>query len=160
MIRFPEFKRFPFSPIRHRPKFQWPGGKTLACYIALNLEHFIFGKGGVDFDRTSPVPNLRSYLWREYGNRVGVWRILDLFDELNFPMGVIVNTAVYDHAPQIMEAHRARGDEIIGHVKILKKTKTLVFLFCELKCNNKIITSASGVWKILKVKSSNSGPGG
>ena len=42
------------------------------------------------------------------------------------------------------------GDEIIGHVKILKKTKTLVFLFCELKCNNKIITSASGVWKILK----------
>ena len=40
-------------------------------------------------------------------------------------------------------------DEIIGHTKILKKTKTLVFLFCELKCNNKIITSASGVWKIL-----------
>ena len=42
------------------------------------------------------------------------------------------------------------GDEIIGNVKILKKTKTLVFLFCELKCNDKIITSASGVWKILK----------
>tara|TARA_E500000178_G_scaffold263947_1_gene261108 strand:+ start:395 stop:796 length:402 start_codon:yes stop_codon:yes gene_type:complete len=42
------------------------------------------------------------------------------------------------------------GDEIIGHVKILKKTKTLVFLFCELKCNDKTITSASGVWKILK----------
>tara|TARA_A100000164_G_C21442719_1_gene556265 strand:- start:46 stop:447 length:402 start_codon:yes stop_codon:yes gene_type:complete len=41
------------------------------------------------------------------------------------------------------------GDEIIGNVKILKKTKTLVFLFCELKCNNKVITSASGVWKIL-----------
>ena len=45
------------------------------------------------------------------------------------------------------------GDEIIGYVKILKKTKTLVFLFCELKCNNKVITSASGVWKILKIKS-------
>ena len=44
------------------------------------------------------------------------------------------------------------GDEIIGKVKILKKTKTLVFLFCELKCDNKIITSASGVWKILKPK--------
>ena len=52
------------------------------------------------------------------------------------------------------------GDEIIGNVKILKKTKTLVFLFCELKCNNKIITSASGVWKILKVKPSNLGPSG
>ena len=45
------------------------------------------------------------------------------------------------------------GDEIIGNVKILKKTKTLVFLFCELKCNDKIITTASGVWKILKIKS-------
>ena len=42
------------------------------------------------------------------------------------------------------------GDEIIGSVKILKKTNTLVFLFCELKCNNKIITSATGIWKILK----------
>ena len=41
------------------------------------------------------------------------------------------------------------GDEITGNVKILKKTKTLVFLFCELKCNDKIITSASGIWKIL-----------
>ena len=52
------------------------------------------------------------------------------------------------------------GDEIIGSVKILKKTNTLVFLFCELKCNSMIITSASGVWKILKVKPSNLGPGG
>ena len=52
------------------------------------------------------------------------------------------------------------GDEILGYVKILKKTKTLVFLFCELKCNDKIITSASGVWKILKIKPSELGPGG
>ena len=53
-----------------------------------------------------------------------------------------------------------KGDEIIGHVKILKKTKSLVFLFCELRCNEKTITSASGVWKILKVKPSELGPGG
>ena len=46
------------------------------------------------------------------------------------------------------------------HAKILKKTNTLVFLFCELKCNDKIITSASGVWKIIKIKPSNLGPGG
>ena len=52
------------------------------------------------------------------------------------------------------------GDEIIGNVKILKKTKSLVFLFCELKCNNMLITSASGVWKILRVKPSSLGPGG
>ena len=47
-----------------------------------------------------------------------------------------------------------KDDEIIGYVKILKKTKTLVFLFCELRCDNKTITSASGVWKILKIKPS------
>ena len=52
------------------------------------------------------------------------------------------------------------GDEIFGHVKIQKKTKSLVFLFCELKSNDQIITSASGVWKILKIKPSNLGPGG
>lgn len=115
MTDFPDFKRLTFTPIRDRPQFTWPGDKRLACYIALNLEHFIYGEGGVDLDRNSPPPNLRSYLWREYGNRVGVWRILDLFDEMEMPMGVIVNTAVYDHAPEIMAAHRARGDEIIGH---------------------------------------------
>ena len=52
------------------------------------------------------------------------------------------------------------GDEVTGFTKILKKTNTLVFLFCELKCNDIIITSASGVWKILKLKPSNLGPGG
>ena len=52
------------------------------------------------------------------------------------------------------------GDEIIGKVKILKKTKSLIFLFCQLFCDEKIIASASGIWKILKVKPSNLGPGG
>ena len=52
------------------------------------------------------------------------------------------------------------NDEIIGTTKILKKTNNLIFLFCELKCNNKIITSASGIWKILKINASKLGPGG
>ena len=52
------------------------------------------------------------------------------------------------------------GDEILGSVKILKKTNSLIFLFCELKCQNKIIASGSGIWKIQKIKPSNLGPGG
>ncbi len=52
------------------------------------------------------------------------------------------------------------GDEIIGKTKILKKTNTLIFLFCELSCNDKIIASATGIWKVIKVKPSNLGPGG
>ena len=52
------------------------------------------------------------------------------------------------------------GDEVTGFTRILKKTNTLVFLFCELRCGDKTITSASGIWKILTVKSSDLGPGG
>ena len=52
------------------------------------------------------------------------------------------------------------GDEIFGKTKILKKTKSLVFLFCELSSNNKIVASASGIWKILKINPSKLGPGG
>ena len=52
------------------------------------------------------------------------------------------------------------GDEIVGKVKILKKTNSLIFLNCELNCNNKIIASASGIWKIIKIKPSSLGPGG
>ena len=53
-----------------------------------------------------------------------------------------------------------KGDEIIGFTKIQKKTKSLIFLICHLQCNKKIIASASGVWKILKIKPSSLGPGG
>ena len=52
------------------------------------------------------------------------------------------------------------GDQIFGKTKILKKTNTLIFLSCELICNDKIIASASGIWKILKIKPSKLGPGG
>ena len=52
------------------------------------------------------------------------------------------------------------GDEIVGTVNILKRTKTLIFLNCELKSDKNILASASGVWKILKVKPSDLGPGG
>jgi uncharacterized protein (TIGR00369 family) len=50
------------------------------------------------------------------------------------------------------------GQELIGNTKIQKKTKSMVFLTCELTANNKIVATASGVWKILKL--SGAGPGG
>lgn len=115
MTRLPSLDRFPYSGLRSRPDFDWPDGKRLAVHIAINLEHFIFGEGGVDLDRSTPPPNHRSYLWRDYGNRVGVWRLLDLFDEFDLPIGVITNASIYDHCPESIAAFRARGDEIIGH---------------------------------------------
>jgi allantoinase len=56
-----------------------------------------------------------NYSWREYGNRVGAWRCLSLFDSLCLPTAAIINTALYDHCPALVAACVARGDELVGH---------------------------------------------
>jgi hypothetical protein len=108
--------RYPFSIIDARPTYTWPGGKSLACYIANNLEIFSFGSGlGFEIGIANPPPNHRAYAWREYGNRVGLSRLLDLFDALGIPAAHNVNTLLYEYQPQLFERIRKRGDEIIGH---------------------------------------------
>ncbi|MCZ6473468.1 MAG: polysaccharide deacetylase family protein [SAR324 cluster bacterium] len=112
----PAHNRYPFSAITDRPDYSWPDGKRLAFYIALNVEHFAFGESpGSDFTSVSLPPYHRGYAWRDYGNRVGIWRLLDLFEELQLPVALLVNGSVYDHCPQVLEPYRARGDEIVGH---------------------------------------------
>ena len=108
--------RYKYSPITERPDYDWPGGKRLAFFIGLNVEHFSFGEG-LGHTTTAPgrEPDVRNHAWRDYGLRVGIWRLFDLFDELGLPASHLVNSAVYDHAPQIIEKIRQRGDEIIGH---------------------------------------------
>ena len=108
--------RFSYSGITKRKLFEWPGGKRIALYIALNIEHFPYGEGGgIDLDRETKPWSQRSWLWREYGNRVGGWRLADLFDELEMNLGVIVNASNYSHTPELIERFRKRGDEMIGH---------------------------------------------
>lgn len=107
---------FSYSALPHRPRYAWQGGRRLAVYVAINVEHFPFGEpGGPDLDRPTQPWSQRSWLWREYGNRIGAWRLMGLLDELKLPCGVIANTAIYDHCPQVLEAHRKRGDELISH---------------------------------------------
>lgn len=114
MLKGPE--RFSYSPISRRPKYSWPGDKKLALYLTVNVEHFPFGEqSGPDLDRPTQPWSQRSWLWREYGNRIGAWRLMDLFDELKLPVGVIANTAIYDHCPEVLAAHNKRGDELISH---------------------------------------------
>ena len=114
MLQGPE--RFSYSPIAKRPTYTWPDGRKLALYVSVNIEHFPFGvPGGPDLDRPTLPWAQRSWLWREYGNRVGAWRLMNLFEELDLPVGVIANTEIYDHCPQILEAHIKRGDELISH---------------------------------------------
>ncbi|MCX7366677.1 MAG: polysaccharide deacetylase family protein [Alphaproteobacteria bacterium] len=108
--------RYDYSPLRGRPNYSWQQGKGLAVYIALNLEHFSFGEGlGAELAPGGPQPDVLNYAWRDYGNRVGAWYLLDMFDALDLPVAALVNSTMYDYAPQLVAAHRARGDEIVGH---------------------------------------------
>jgi allantoinase len=112
----PTHNRFPYSPIVDRPDFTWPDGKRLGIYFALGLEHFAYGSGlGLSYSPGLNHPNTYNWAWREYGNRVGVWRLLELFDEFKLPISLLLNSEVYDHAPEVVAAFRARGDEIVGH---------------------------------------------
>jgi allantoinase len=108
--------RFPYSPITKRPEFSWPDGRRLAVHLCLNLEHFAYGEGlGVSYSPGLPHPNTYNWAWREYGNRVGVWRLIEMFDEFKLPISLLLNSEVYDHCPEVVAAFRARGDEVIGH---------------------------------------------
>lgn len=108
--------RYDYSPITARGDFSWPGGKRLAVYFGLNLEHFAFGEGlGAELAPGGPQPDILNYAWRDWGNRVGAWRLLELFDAFGLPVTVLANSAMYDYAPELMAAFRARGDEIAGH---------------------------------------------
>ncbi len=112
----PGHGRFDYRPITRRPDYRWPGGAGLAVYLGFNVEHFAFGEGlGAEIGPASPQPDVLNYSWREYGNRVGAWRCLELFDRLGLPAAAIINTALYTHAPELVAAIVARGDELVGH---------------------------------------------
>lgn len=111
----PHHDRFPYRPITERVAPAWPNGRGLAVYFAVNHEHFAFGQGLGATLAPSGQPDVLNYAWREYGNRVGAWRMLELFDALELPATALVNSAILDHCPAIVDAHLSRGDEIAGH---------------------------------------------
>jgi peptidoglycan/xylan/chitin deacetylase (PgdA/CDA1 family) len=112
----PFHSRYKYSPIDKRPVYSWPGGKSLAFYIATNIEVFGFNAGlGPDPASLSGVQTHRNYAWRDYGNRIGIWRLFELFEELHLPATCLVNSLVYDYHPQILEHIRRRGDDVVGH---------------------------------------------
>jgi allantoinase len=106
--------RYPYSPIAERRAYDWPQGKRLAVYIGLNLEWFAFGEGlGAELAPGGPAPDVLNYAWRDYGNRVGAFRLAELFAELKLPVSLIVNSQMVEHAPQAIRAFP--GAEIVGH---------------------------------------------
>ena len=108
--------RYDYSSIPSRPDYSWPDGKRLAVYVAVNIEQFSFGEGkGAAIAPPDQARSHSVFSWRDYGNRVGIWRLLELFDELEIPIEAQMNTAIYDHCPDIPQALRERGHEILGH---------------------------------------------
>jgi peptidoglycan/xylan/chitin deacetylase (PgdA/CDA1 family) len=112
----PTHGRYPYSSIVSRPDYTWPGGKRLAVYVAFNIEAFGFGIGkGAAIAPPDQAQSHSIYSWRDYGNRVGIWRLFELFDELGLPAEAQMNTEVYELCPDIPARLRKRGDEILGH---------------------------------------------
>jgi len=108
--------RYGYRGIRDRAVYDWPGGRRLAVYLGLNLEHFAFGEGlGARLVPAAVEPDVLNFAWRDYGNRVGAWRLLDDFEALRLPAAVLLNTSLYDYCPTLVAAFRDRGDEIVGH---------------------------------------------
>ncbi len=110
--------RYEDSLIFERKPFHWPGGKTLAVWIIPNVEAWTYDSpGGL---ATSPnlrnvVPDVINYAWREYGIRVGLWRIADVLDSIGVRATVALNSSVCDLFPKAVEEMTRRRWELMGH---------------------------------------------
>jgi allantoinase len=110
--------RYEDSFIFERKPFKWPGNKTLAVWIAPNIEvwHYDSPAGtGVSPNVRNIVPDVINYAWREYGMRVGLWRIADTLDAAGIKATVALNSAVAEAHPKALEEMKKRGWEFMGH---------------------------------------------
>lgn len=117
---------YAWSPLIKRQPLRWPGGKKLAVVITMNCEYWDLTKdtsepyyaGGPPMLPDSLPGNVADYpnfTWREYGQRVGVWRMFRLFEEMGVPFSVTINAKTALERPEIVEYANARGWEIVAH---------------------------------------------
>jgi len=106
-----------YSAITDRPPLRWPDGKRVAFYVGLNVEHYRFDAPSTSiFAGTAGlVPDPLNYGWRDYGTRVGFWRMLDAFDSAGVRASVLLNSDVIPRCPQIIEAGVARDWAWLAH---------------------------------------------
>ena len=78
-----DYGPFPYTPINDRPTLKWPNGARLAVWIIPNIEFFPLSRGipGSPYTSQAPVPSVRAWAQRDYGNRVGIWRIMDVLQK-------------------------------------------------------------------------------
>jgi peptidoglycan/xylan/chitin deacetylase (PgdA/CDA1 family) len=106
-----------YSPLPARPRLEWPNGARLAAYVTVNVEYYESGKPALSlFPLTAAfVPDPLNEGWRDYGPRVGIWRLLDVLDRLEIPVTASLNSAVCVEYPEIVEAGRQRQWAWVGH---------------------------------------------
>ena len=96
---------YDYSPIVEREPIDWPGGARVAFYVGLNIEHFHLDRPSTSLiDATaSLVPDALNYGWRDYGNRIGIWRLTESLDQHGVRASVLLNSDVCERYPQIIK---------------------------------------------------------
>jgi allantoinase len=112
-----DYGPFPYVPINDRPVLKWPNGARLAVWIIPNIEFFPLTRGIAPspYDSRATAPSVRAWAQRDYGNRVGIWRIMDVLQKYGVRASPTLNSDICDHHPQIVKAAVELGWEILGH---------------------------------------------
>jgi allantoinase len=111
-------ERYEDSFIFDRKPFTWPGNKTLAIWVAPNVEVWNYDSPvgiPVSPNPGNIVPDVINFAWREYGIRVGLWRFADVLDAAGIKASVALNSLVCEHFPRAVEEMKKRGWEFMGH---------------------------------------------
>ena len=110
---------YDWSMLADRPPIVWPDGKPLALWINVALQYFPLNQRGKPFPppggMTTAYPDLRHYTLRDYGNRVGVFRVFKALDDAGIPASVAVNAQLVERAPYLIDRIVERDAEILGH---------------------------------------------
>lgn len=113
-----DFEAIPYLPITDRPDFSWPGGARLAVWVCPNIEHYAYlpaaSRVRDPWPRT-PHPDILGYATRDYGNRVGFWRMAEVLDSHGIRATMALGVGTYEHFPEIMEAAEARDWDAMCH---------------------------------------------
>lgn len=108
---------YDYWPYEDRPKIVWPGGKKLAFWIAPNIEYYEFQPPANAQRQPWPRgnPDIIGFSQRDYGNRVGHLRLMELLDKYSLRGSVSLNIALLDHHPEIIEDCVKRNWEFFSH---------------------------------------------
>ena len=109
--------RFEYSPIVDRPTLRWPNGARVALWVIPNIEHFLFDRASTSIsDATYALkPDVLNFSWRDYGVRVGIWRMMDIMARYGIRGTVALNADVCAEYPRIIEEGKKLGWEWMGH---------------------------------------------